>query len=406
MGKTKSSAKAINIKLLKDSEQAKNLRLLKTYYEKELQQSFSEKSTLVKAIHDTQKYATNVNWDIINQTQIAYYNIPKHIDLFADTLENDAEKTLDSFEIIKKEIEKYYTGNQNKAIINYVLKRIIQKFQNSSDDILFKDWVPDWLRYCSKNEINPWEFDFKQSYKVTKVESQSSHLNLEFNYMKAKLTDINQHFNITNKTGGAADCDKEAFPIYKELGWQNNINDDIRGETINSFKTPYKAMEKIKESALENDEDFDLFACLTHSIGNFIVLPSWINQGRGVGTTKDYWDLTLNDLHKFHMLYSQENTSWKAFIEKFYLQPYVVEDEGTYKPQPLWNNHFSGAVNPEKIVDFKQFYSNVNLLIKERGKWITKILCEQLRLTDLNFYIDNHLDQMEKIRFFNEIITT
>lgn len=106
------------------------------------------------------------------------------------------------------------------------------------------------------------------------------------------------------------------------------------------------------------------------------------------------------------MLYSQENTSWKAFIEKFYLQPYVVEDEGTYKPQPLWNNHFSAAVNPEKIVDFKQFYSNVNLLIKERGKWITKILCEQLRLTDLNFYIDNHLDQMEKIRFFNEIITT
>lgn len=50
------------------------------------------------------------------------------------------------------------------------------------------------------------------------------------------------------------------------------------------------------------------------------------------------------------------------------------------------------------------FYTNVNLLIQERGKWITKLLCEKLALTDLDFYVNNRLDQMKKISFFNDLI--
>lgn len=253
------------------------------------------------------------------------------------------------------------------------------------------------------------------------------------------------------------DPDKVAFPIYNVLGWQENEADDIRGETINSFAmtfTPYLAtrnssfseenkktwtnyfggipvLKNILEMWVTNGEilnikkfqinkenqlrierhettinllnEMEKFALLTHSIGNFTVMLSWINQGRGMGNVKDYWDLTLNTLQEFFMSGKDKNLGsnfWKNFIEQYYLQPFVTSD---YAPCELWDEHFTKQAMPQTTSDVEQFYRNINLLIEERGKQLTKELCKKLDLVDLQFYKD-HLLNLGEIKFFEALI--
>lgn len=254
------------------------------------------------------------------------------------------------------------------------------------------------------------------------------------------------------------DPDKVAFPIYNVLGWQTTGTDVICGESMNSFRTtltpcltsssssPFSAENKktfksmssevfkldeiLKKWASNGDvanikkfhinkenqlrierhettinllNEMEKFALLTHSIGNFTVMLSWINQGRGMGNVKDYWDLTLNTLQEFFMSGQDKNLGsnfWKNFIEQYYLQPFVTTD---YVPCEFWDEHFTKQAMPQTTSDFEQFYRNVNLLIEERGKWLTKELCEKLDLVDLQFYKDNLLN-LGEIKFFEELI--
>lgn len=315
-------------------------------------------------------------------------------------------------------------------------------------------WVKNWLKYCDNKNIAPWEFDFKQCYLEEDIEDKSNlWLVLAYKYSHS-LSEKNTMFNVTNNTGRYADCDKEAFPIYHVLGWQDKITDNFRGDTMNSFATTFipllsvsgpfsventktwnsvdfggvpniydELIRWVKNDTVENIEKFhfntenlhrikngststcllneiEKFAKLTHTIGNFTVMLTWMNQGRGIGNVKDYWDLTLKSFQDFFMQFEHGNKIWMEFIEKYYLLPFV---DNNYEVKELWDNHFEKPVIPSTIEDFEQFYSNVNLLIEERGKWITKILCEKLDLIDLKFY-KNSLADMKKVRYFNEII--
>lgn len=320
-----------------------------------------------------------------------------------------------------------------------------------------KEWVEKWLKYCDNKNIAPWEFDFKQCYFEKDIDEKSNLL-LELKYKYTNLlSEKNTKFNVTNKTGRNADCDKEAFHIYHVLGWQENINDAIRGDAMNSFsttftplllvnknKTPFSIENTktwmtddfggvpniyeelsswVKNDTVKNIEKFhfntenlqrikngntstnllneiEKFAQSTHSIGNFTVMLSWMNQGRGIGNVKDYWDLTLKNLQDFIMQFEHGKDVWMEFIEKYYLFPFV---DNNYTVSELWDNHFDKPVTPSSIEDFEQFYRNINLLIEERGKWITKTLCEKLDLIDLSFY-KNSLANMEERRYFHEII--
>ncbi|WP_010651669.1 hypothetical protein [Oceanobacillus massiliensis] len=317
-----------------------------------------------------------------------------------------------------------------------------------------ENWVRNWLKYCDNKNIAPWEFDFKQCYLEDDIEDKSNlWLELAYKYTNL-LSEKNTNFNVTKNTGANADCDKEAFYIYHVLGWQKEINDSVRGDSMNSFattftplllvnKTPFSIENNktwnddfsgvpniytelkywVKNDTVRNIEKFhfntenlrrikngitsthllneiEQFAQSTHSIGNFTVMLSWMNQGRGSGNVKDYWDLTLKNLQDFLMQFEHGERIWMEFIGKYYLFPFV---DNNYTVSELWDNHFEKSVTPSSIADFEQFYRNVNLLIEERGKWITKILCEKLNLIDLHFY-KNTLADVKKIRYFNEII--
>ena len=251
--------------------------------------------------------------------------------------------------------------------------------------------VIDWLKYCDENNIKPWEWDFKNC--------------------------------ITGKSGKYADCDKEALHLYQILGWQNTSEDIIRGEAMNSFittfneairtssnfsevsteigitrrsiptSTLYENKNNLKFEIVQNNlKDFNLFAKSTHTIGNFTVLPNWMNCGRGM-CLSDYWDITLMSLQEFLNILSPE--AWPNFIKKYYLQPYVNTD---YSVQLFWYNHDNNNLPKEK--NFPIFLKKVNERIEERGKFIIKQICDKLDQKDFNFY--KEIENMDTIRFSNE----
>ena len=279
-----------------------------------------------------------------------------------------------------------------------------------------RETVIKWLEECDKNPnpIKPWEWDFKNCYTDSLPKDSITSL---LEYKNGEFKDNTSDFNITKNTGFNADCDKEAIGLYQVLGWQNSATDVIRGETMNSFLTNfycaigYRPKDKKPRPSRDylsknyakfdviskNIDGFKLFATRTHTIGNFIVLPHWMNTGR-IGFSADYWDITLLSLQEWLHLISPTSEAWVNFIELYYLQPYVNKD---YQTELFWENHSYGYDNlfPSKQ-DVPIFLNAVNERIEERGKYMIKQICDRLNRTDFNFY--KEIRDMDKIRFSDE----
>ena len=294
-----------------------------------------------------------------------------------------------------------------------------------------RDTVIKWLEECDRAKKEPWLWDFKNCYIDSLPEDN---ITAFLKYKDGEFKDNTSDFNITEKAGIDADCDKEAIELYKVLGWQNSATDVIRGETMNSFLTTFnRAIWRssnyntlIKELGINNRKDyysipdqpnnnnqpqvpnyqrfdiinpnlpaFQTFATLTHTIGNFTVLPHWMNTGRS-NLSQDYWDIFLLSLQEWLHLISPTSEAWINFIELYYLQPYVNKD---YQIEPLWKNHSYGNPLPS-TQDFPIFLKAVNERIEERGKYMIKQICDRLNRTDFNFY--KEIRDMDKIRFSDE----
>ncbi|MGX7012969.1 hypothetical protein [Vagococcus silagei] len=312
-------------------------------------------------------------------------------------------------------------------------------------------WVKNWLLYCDEKNIVPWEFDFKQCYLKNDIQASDSSLMLELDYLSNHLSERNKKLHPFAKENDKPHCDREPVYIYDLLDWNPQEIENLRGDCMNSFKTTFNRLLAVNKSPFskENEvtwqevfseipkldkwyseakmsdiekfyfnkhnlerlekekttinllQEIKRFSKLTHSIGNFIVLLSWMNQGRGIGNCRDYWDLTLKDLRDSWVHLEYGDKMWESFVKKYYLQPFV---DSNYMVREFWHHHFENKV-PNAIEEFEKFYFTVNLLIMERGKWITKILCEKLGLVDLTCYKKEELDKMANIRWFSEIIT-
>ncbi|MFI8623656.1 hypothetical protein ACIGEH_05165 [Bacillus altitudinis] len=269
-------------------------------------------------------------------------------------------------------------------------------------------WIEGWFEKCEELEIKPWEWDFKQSYIKEPIPKDKSSIELILDYKSRKLTEIGI-CNVTKRRGRDADCDKEPFYIYQLL-WrtdyepksESQLNLDrynlIRGETMNSFITTFNHFKTLTyDSHIKHK--FEKFATDTHCIGNFIVLPHWMNTGR-YKFSQDYWDVTMYSLFEFF----QPLGCWKQFVERYFLQPYVNDDE-EWTVSEFWEGHFAGIGNynrlkPQNEQELSEYLHKVNIRIEERGKWMIKKVCEELKLQHFTFY-DELKDR--QIRFSNEL---
>lgn len=157
-----------------------------------------------------------------------------------------------------------------------------------------------------------------------------------------------------------------------------------------------------------------------HTVGNCMPVPfgmareGGFNSPRGMGPSKDYWDLALGCIYNHYarqtgapvltrqgedcytlawLLQGDEGDrvrlcqdwldgfgSWPQFVEKNFLQDYVEKTEtGWGMPKALWDHHFAAAVEPEQPQDFEAFFSRVSERCASRGRRIAQAARERLK---------------------------
>ncbi|MCL2604692.1 MAG: hypothetical protein FWD90_09455 [Defluviitaleaceae bacterium] len=176
------------------------------------------------------------------------------------------------------------------------------------------------------------------------------------------------------------------------------VGNMLERDTMNSFKTTYNqavlieaneinvdllsyrnvygctSIEMILEDfpeiagKLQRNADLNEFATLTHTIGNFTMIPNpdfeYYRKGFNVGRyypTKDYWDLTLMLLKKR----LQSDELFNAYIQVFDLNDYIENGEIVRmferKTTP-WHHE------PQTRNELTEFLQTVNKKIRSRGK--------------------------------------
>ncbi len=282
-----------------------------------------------------------------------------------------------------------------------------------------KQYIINWLNYCVELNTTPWEYDFKQSYSKQSIQNENG-TDLMLKYKNFEMAEIGFRINSSERAyrkGSSADSDKEAAEIYKVL-WPLDEAGVIRGDAMNSFYTTFDAairrsnnketlfkqqdivlksynaslpLDKLIENKnyasyqniQMNRDAFDRFGKLTHTLGNFIVLPHWMNTGR-YSFSKDYWDVTMKSFKDF----LEPLDAWDKFIKTYQLEVYVNEK---LEVLPFWEDHFkyygdNNLFAPKTTDEFESYLQAVNAKIEVRGKYLTKILLEKLNLKDHIFY--------------------
>lgn len=120
-------------------------------------------------------------------------------------------------------------------------------------------------------------------------------------------------------------------------------------------------------------EELMKFAELTHSIGDFGIVPYGFNVGRA-SLTKDYFDLSLVTL-----MGMCPNREWYDVTVKWFADNYKVACayECYYEQSEvmqLFDDHTFENMIPSTVQQFKDYFRKVNLLIIERGNRILNIL--------------------------------
>ncbi|MDF2513397.1 MAG: hypothetical protein K0S04_3263 [Herbinix sp.] len=244
---------------------------------------------------------------------------------------------------------------------------------------------------------NPEEYDFKKESPWKDVIREVDPLTRFIKYKSHK-----ERFDCDSSDGSCSLTNE----IYDKLcGWHfTTANkrcisslDEMFGkimwgcDTMNSFWTTYNKAEAIYTYAKEKDitliySDVDdnpyiqEFAYLTHSIGNFTLIPHLVRfredkgqgyfQSRGIKCYyQDYWDRSLQLLKK-EINFGEKTFS--KYISTFYHDEYVNANNEII---PLFEGHFDRPLpGPQTEEELNKYLENVICRIRSRGKTMVAIL--------------------------------
>lgn len=164
---------------------------------------------------------------------------------------------------------------------------------------------------------------------------------------------------------------------------------------MNSFTTTRRIWENMKEGKSALYPMMNCFAKLTHTLGNFVLVPYGFNAARYL-PTNDYWDAALKILEekgfetKKGLLFKKEN--YKRYINYFFLWDYVEKDG--YKAKPLFGKEIGKrARKPNGEKEITEYLQNVNRYIRRRGIFMVAML----RIATNTDYPDDYKKIMEQL---------
>ena len=288
--------------------------------------------------------------------------------------------------------------------------------------------VKTWLYECKKEGILPWEYDFKKQvfinlpsdcsfnanpvkrilekecncygnpicetescdlmqaiyrvlWEMDSIEDEcdadvmNSFWTIFRNFVQAKCSDfikpaneISPRGKFPNKKGVFRSEDKTLFDAYKESGVKEN--DTWVSLILRNYDDKF---EVLNESSLQKT------AKLSHTIGNFTLVPKGFNS-RGMEGSRlkhndmhDTWSQTLNHLKGLDWINNRYLgcSSWEEYCVKFKMNGY----KSCY-------SYTNVAKEQEAFLD------NVNTAIEERGKTMTQMLCNKMGI-DFNMFKEN-----------------
>lgn len=144
-------------------------------------------------------------------------------------------------------------------------------------------------------------------------------------------------------------------------------------------------------NSLNNKKELIEFLNTYHNLGNFIPFPVGCNGPRGLGRTKDYWDLTLLYIYNYYhgekdaikKIYSDNKVKirfeewlevfgdWDSFVKKNYMEDFLENG----KPKVFWEGHSIEKPLPANEECIK-YFKNATEMIKKRSERMAKKLVE------------------------------
>ncbi|MGM7635290.1 hypothetical protein [Bacillus sp. Hm123] len=210
-----------------------------------------------------------------------------------------------------------------------------------------------------KNEDNPIKkfFEFKLDFSQSSFDCDRCELAKEI-YEKL--------WSLSAKELNFYDCDtmNSFYRVYRLL-LKSYDSDYWEKAGINNYPTRYKWL--LKDEVYEHyktineNESVKKFAKLTHSIGNFTLVPKGFNKKRNT-LLHDYWDLTLQYFKNF-----LGETAFVSLVEKYYYGDYLNGLNVNF----YWDDHslikraLPTHLSYENIISI---IGNINKLIEARGE--------------------------------------
>ncbi|MFI3173769.1 MAG: hypothetical protein R3Y53_01035 [Bacillota bacterium] len=120
-------------------------------------------------------------------------------------------------------------------------------------------------------------------------------------------------------------------------------------------------------SVIDVLKDLAEYAKLTHTLGNFVLVPNGFNEKRRTSSfIKDYWDLSLMFLPKYSTWYTEH-------IDNFFFDDWYVKGD----LHMLFEGHTIAPPMPDDVNKMHLALKEINRRIRMRGLRIMRFLCDE-----------------------------
>lgn len=290
---------------------------------------------------------------------------------------------------VKEKILEFLKGNDKNIFKRYLIYRSLSSvidpdsYSNTLQKIYNEKWDKKYLDTCKYQENN--------NLIIVHSDTMTSAQTLLGNYYKQK---------------GSQDKTLDWLK-YKEKNPNAKYCSDVAMMNIvGAIEKGSKDYPVFKKLFLDDTSKACEFIKYYHTIGNYIPVPEYFNKSRSNYGKHDRWDLTLGKIYEYYHSNNKEkvirellhltiaNTrsnlkvikaterwlnefgTWQAFVEKNYLQDFVLENKEDYPIKKVFQDIYNWDNPLPKDFDYEAYFEEITKVIISRGK---RILMDEVK---------------------------